>query len=107
MKTSPKSLEGVFSLRGKLWRVLRTGKTLESGADGSCSRSKATIRVRKKLNGRRELETYLHEALHACFWDLDEEGISEAAQDISKMLRKLGYRRKPDIVEEDTSSLNK
>lgn len=51
------------------------------------------IKVHRNLKGRDRLEVLIHEALHAAYWDLDEEAIDEAGIDISKMLWKLGYRR--------------
>lgn len=39
------------------------------------------------------MEVFIHEALHACIWDLDEETVYSTAEDISKFLWRLGYRR--------------
>lgn len=39
------------------------------------------------------MEVFIHEALHASYWDLDEEAINEAGRDIARMLYRLGYRR--------------
>lgn len=38
------------------------------------------------------LETLIHEALHAAFWDMDERAVTEAARDIRKLLWGLGWR---------------
>ena len=38
------------------------------------------------------LETLLHEAFHASFWNIREETIEHAASDIAKFLFRLGYR---------------
>jgi hypothetical protein len=40
------------------------------------------------------LETTLHEAGHACHWDLDEEAVQEAAHDTASLLRRLGWVRR-------------
>jgi hypothetical protein len=40
-----------------------------------------------------ELDTYLHEAAHACLWDLSEGAVDEVATSLSKFLWRLGYRR--------------
>lgn len=45
-------------------------------------------------NSQRELEILIHEALHACLWDLAEESVEETARDIAALLEKLGYERK-------------
>lgn len=36
------------------------------------------------------LEVLVHEALHACYWDLDENAVFEAGRDIAKFLEKMG-----------------
>ena len=38
------------------------------------------------------LETLIHEALHAEFWDLKEEKIQFAGEDLSRFLFRLGLR---------------
>jgi hypothetical protein len=54
---------------------------------------KKSIRLSTKLRKNQEiLEVFLHECLHGCFWDVDEEVIEKAAFDISKVLYKLGAR---------------
>jgi len=67
-----------------------------AGKDGDCdppSVSNRKIRIRKGLEPGMELEIVLHELLHAAFWDFDEVAVSEAAADISTVLRKLGWRK--------------
>jgi hypothetical protein len=34
----------------------------------------------------------IHEALHACLVDMDEDSVRETARSVSDMLWKLGYR---------------
>jgi len=48
---------------------------------------------RPSLTGERELEVLIHEMLHACHWDLDEEAITETSEDLARVLFRLGYRR--------------
>ena len=48
--------------------------------------------ISKSQTGRKLLETYIHEAMHCCFWDLSEDAVHEGAADISKFLWRLGYR---------------
>lgn len=38
------------------------------------------------------LETEVHEALHACMPDIDEEAIHDTARDVAAVLWALGYR---------------
>jgi len=47
------------------------------------------------LVGERRLEVLIHEMLHACYWDLDEEAIDITARDIARVLFRLGYRCPP------------
>ena len=59
-----------------------------------------TIQLVRGLCGQRLLNYTIHEALHACLWDLDEEAVRETAETISEILCKDGWRRiKPDIME--------
>lgn len=79
-----------------MWTFLRTTKGLGPGDKGSCdapSLPNKTIRVRPSLKGRVELDTHIHEMLHACLWDLDEEAVCESAEDIARALWRLGYRK--------------
>jgi hypothetical protein len=38
------------------------------------------------------LDTVIHECLHACYPDLDEDAVTEAATDIAKVLFRMGCR---------------
>jgi hypothetical protein len=49
--------------------------------------------VAYSLDGIEELEILLHEMLHGCYWDMDEEAITDTAQSISKALWRMGYRK--------------
>lgn len=78
-------------LRGKYWRINR-GR-IEADKDGWCDASARQITVRASLQGERELDVLLHEMLHACLWDLDEEAIMQTASDCARVLTRLGYHR--------------
>jgi hypothetical protein len=74
---------------------LRTVKRLVD-ADGICdppSKKNRAIRVVEGLTPERELDVWIHEMLHACFWDLDEDAVAESATDIAHALFLLGYRK--------------
>jgi hypothetical protein len=63
---------------------------------GKCedpSEPKKEIVVSLELDDQLELDTHIHEFLHACFWIVDEEIIGQAATDITKALWRLGYRK--------------
>ena len=51
------------------------------------------IRIRQGLKGERELDTLIHELMHAAHWDLDEQAVNDTAEDIARVLWRLGYRR--------------
>lgn len=80
-----------FRLRGRYWTITR-GK-LDKTQDGLCDASTRRITIRQSLTGERELDVLIHEMLHACHWDLDEQAITETASDIARVLTRLGYRK--------------
>ena len=43
---------------------------------------------------REDLDTAIHESLHACFPSVGEKKIEQSAEDISRFLWRMGYRRK-------------
>jgi len=51
------------------------------------------IRIKRGLSEQETLEVIIHECLHAADWTKTEEWVTEVADDISKILWKLGYRR--------------
>jgi len=64
--------------------------------DGDCDAPHIcgkTIRIAKGLPEERQLTVLIHESLHACNWTLDEEWVTKSAEDISALLRRLGWRR--------------
>lgn len=80
-------------LRGQVWDLVRC--KLPDGTDGLCEppgRPGKRIKIRKDMGAKDELETLIHEMLHACYWDLDEKAVEEAARDIARALWRLGYR---------------
>lgn len=82
-------------IRGKYWQLVYDSH-LPKDCDGLCDApdlDKKRIRIRSTLTEQTELETLIHECLHAAFWDADEYAISETSCDIAKVLWKLGYKR--------------
>jgi len=41
----------------------------------------------------KDLDTIVHESLHACLWDLDEEAVAESAADVARLLWRVGWRK--------------
>ncbi len=63
---------------------------------GDSSRS---ISISPHLKGKRELEVLIHESLHAEYPSIpkgtEEEWVDEAANNISRLLWRLGWRKNP------------
>ena len=78
-------------LRDKYFRL--DFERLPPNADGLCDFHGRSIKVRKSLRGERQLEVIIHELLHGCHWDLDEVAITETAEDLARVLYRLGYRK--------------
>jgi hypothetical protein len=83
-------------LRGKQWDLQFT-RELSRSADGECDEPTTAgkrIAIRSGLSEARTIEVLVHEMLHACHWDLDEQVVTETAHDIARVLYRLGYCRK-------------
>lgn len=83
-------------LRGKRWRL----EVLDYLHDGSCgSIDPAGVPQKRIVIARNQdpldlLDTVIHECLHGCCPDLDEECVTETATDIAKVLHRMGCRLK-------------
>lgn len=83
-----------ITIRGRRYRLIYA--RLPHDADGICDAPDTEgkrIRIRRSLRGRRELDTLIHEMLHAAMWDLDESAVHDTAHDIAAVLWRLGYRK--------------
>ena len=77
--------------RGKRWRIRwRTGRGKGYCEAPTAPEKEMTINPRQKDIAL--LDTLIHESLHACHWDMDEEAVEETATDIARLLWRLGYR---------------
>ena len=80
-------------LGGKRWNLVF--KKMTDSAHGECDhpeKQKKQIRIRKDLKDQLRLEALIHEMLHACEWNLDEEWIHSTGHELSVVLWKLGWR---------------
>lgn len=83
-------------LRGKRWNL----EVIEYLQDGSCGSidppNSPQKRILIALNQTPIdlLDTVIHECLHACYPDLDEEAVTETATDIAKVLYRMNCRVK-------------
>lgn len=83
-----------FRIRGRVWGFVR--RKLPSGTFGLCdppAKPGKRISIDNRLRGRLEMDTTIHELLHAACWDLSEEAVDETATDISRALWRIGYRK--------------
>ncbi len=81
-------------LRGKRFAFKKSGnlKKLYGYCTSPLDTNRAII-IDKNLKGQQELDTIIHEMLHACFWDVGEDAIGEAASDIAKALWRMGFKK--------------
>lgn len=91
-----------IKLLGKHWKIKfeALGRYRADGkkVDGLCSdpnEKDKTIWIDSRLKGEEELDTLIHEMLHACdLWRTCEEHVTQQASDMARALWRLGYRRK-------------
>jgi hypothetical protein len=83
-------------IRGKIWQIVRIQK-MPGDPHGECDAPYVKgkqIRIYGEQKGRELVDTVLHEALHAAFWDLDDEAVHEVAHDLARLLDRAGLLRK-------------
>lgn len=83
-----------IQLRGRRWILVRHNRLRQ--LDGTCDiewQRRKRIVVSAQLTGRVELETFIHEMSHACFWDIDEPVITQQSRGIASVLWAAGCRR--------------
>ena len=79
-------------LNKRWWRLRFVAKLNAAGECDSPDTKKKEIRIRESLKGEDRLDTIIHEALHACLWELDDDFVDTIASDIARVLWRLGYR---------------
>lgn len=75
-----------------LWKV-NNMKGLMSPDLGSCDHKRKTITVPVNGDTKDELDTIIHEVLHAEFPFLVEEYVNRCAKDLSRILWKFKWRK--------------
>jgi hypothetical protein len=77
----------------KYWNLLFTELDEETGGEcDSPDTNGKQIRIATDLKKQDELEVIIHELLHAADWSKDEEWVEVIADDIARILWKLGWR---------------
>ena len=82
------------TIGGKRWRLAFVSR-LPDGADGDCDGPQVpnkTMRIKRSLADKKKLEVILHESLHAADWHRSEEWVHETAEDLTRILWRLGWR---------------
>ncbi len=89
-----------FHVLGKRWNLVRKSLGYSSDGhhiDGKCDppdKANKCIYIGTHVKDADELETVVHEVLHAAAWHvLDETFVETTAKDLSRLLWKLGYRK--------------
>ena len=83
-------------LGGKYWRLRFAANMKDYGDMVDPGKAEGRlIRIGTWQGAEDTLDTVIHEALHAARPELDEAAVHETANDISRLLWRLGYRRNP------------
>ena len=83
-----------ITLRNREFDLFLNKKT-DSRLDGECSDTLRMIFINPRIqNKKNKLETLIHEMLHCCQNDLDEDMVYVTARDITHVLWRLGYRQR-------------
>ena len=77
-------------LRGKSFTI--SPDRIAGNCDDPKTPGEKIIMVDPACRGREELRVIIHEALHACYWDLSEDAIHEGSRDVGELLWTMGYR---------------
>lgn len=85
----PQIRQAIF--RGKRYRI----KWSKADGLGSCEHPKTknkTITLNPELKGNELIRVAIDEAIHACFWEYDNDVVGEASSSIAKFLDDLGIK---------------
>ena len=82
-------------IRKQTWSIV---SQVQDGEFGFCDREgergkPMTIGIKDGLSELEELDTTIHEGLHAAYPDLSEDAIDEAATDLARLLLARGFGR--------------
>lgn len=88
---SPRRPVKTLKVRGKKW-ALRFVPNLGDSA-GQCDYTGMVIRIALGQKPQDELDTLVHEIIHAAYPDLEESAVAQGAEGVAEALWRLGYRR--------------
>jgi len=73
------------------WTIFYTKH--KKGQWGLCNHKQKVIEISRRAKGKIELDTLIHEMMHATCPFLDEFQVDYSATDIAAVLWKMGYRK--------------
>ena len=79
--------------RSKVYKIIFVPNMSCHGLCEAPTELNKKIKIRYSKNEKVFFENCIHESLHALFWDIDEEAITEAGEDLTKFLWRLGFRQ--------------
>jgi hypothetical protein len=77
---------------GKYWTIRFVPLRVNRGEADYHHPGGKEIRVDSRLKGEERLECVIHELTHCAGWHIDEEFVEEFAEDVARVLWRLGYR---------------
>lgn len=84
------------TIRGRRWRIEGL-RNVRRSALGECRVEDRVLRVPLAGDTLAELDTIIHEALHAAT-ELDETAVSETAEAVARLLWRLGWRNEEGLI---------
>jgi hypothetical protein len=97
----------LLTIADKDYRFIRSRTELYGYHLSPKKKKPGIIAVHKSLKHLIELDTTIHEMLHACAPFGDEVWVNNSASDIAKALWDLGYRKQDDLKKKKGKKTNK
>lgn len=88
----------IVTVLGKQWELVFR-KKLDENNCGECDSPdtpRKKIRIRSGMRKELELDTTIHELLHAAGWHIDEVFVTQFATDAAAILTRLGWTKRED-----------
>ena len=77
---------------GKRWKIVPTESQLGGECDPPDKKAREMV-IPTEGDTLFDLDCCIHEALHACFWWLEESFVERSATEIARLLWRLGWRK--------------
>lgn len=81
-----------LTIRGQSWKV-KLPDSLPPSQIGLCDYDSSTLYLPHHGSRKIDLDTNIHEMLHAGYPDLNEEAVNELSTDIAEALWRMGWRK--------------